>query len=154
MNFLEQLTVEYYTYRGYWVHHNVRLSRLGIGGYDGRMELDVVALHPERNSLVHVEVGGGRGSWPQLESEYAKKKEGGKMAYQLLFPGVALPSVRLRAIWESAVMKDMGGCEVLPLRSFLQEVDADLPERDFQDTSVNEQLPILRTLHLSRWLRL
>ena len=51
-------------------------------------------------------------------------------------------------------MKDMGGWEVLPLRSFLQEVDADLPERDFQDTSVNEQLPILRTLHLSRWLRL
>jgi hypothetical protein len=52
MNFLEQLTSEWYAYRGYFVRTNVKFGRRPAGGYEG--EMDVVAFDPLKKVLVHV----------------------------------------------------------------------------------------------------
>lgn len=53
VNFLEQLVAEWYEFRGYFVRRNVRVGPLVKGGHES--ELDVVAFHPEKKRLVHVE---------------------------------------------------------------------------------------------------
>ena len=50
MNFLEQLVAEWYEFNGYFVRRNVKVGPRAKGGHDG--ELDVVAFHPGRKSLV------------------------------------------------------------------------------------------------------
>lgn len=52
-NYLEQLAAEWYEYQGYFVRRNIRVGLRKQGGYEG--ELDVVAFHPGRVALVHIE---------------------------------------------------------------------------------------------------
>ena len=61
MNFLEQLIAEWYEYQGYYVKRNIRVGKLPKGGYEE--ELDIVAFHPEKNSLVHIEPSMDADSW-------------------------------------------------------------------------------------------
>jgi hypothetical protein len=44
MNFIEQLTAEYYELTGYWVRKNVRGKKA---------ELDILAYRPSDGELVH-----------------------------------------------------------------------------------------------------
>src|SRR5882672_2600591 len=50
---LEDLLCEYYEWQGYIVRRNIKVGRLGHGGWEG--ELDIVAYHPKSNHLVHLE---------------------------------------------------------------------------------------------------
>jgi hypothetical protein len=52
-NFLEQLLVEWYELQGYFTRKNVLVGKREKGGYE--CELDVVAFHPAKNHLVHLE---------------------------------------------------------------------------------------------------
>lgn len=51
MNHLEQITAEWYAFRGYFVRRNVQVGRRFNGGYE--CELDIVAYCPNRQHLVH-----------------------------------------------------------------------------------------------------
>lgn len=155
-NHLEQLAWEYYTYRGYWVYANVRLSQHGFPHphpWKAR-ELDIIALSPSKQDLVHMELAGGFESTETLNAQYAKKREAGLAVCPNLFAGMQLPPVRHRIVWVTAsATTTCAGWEVTTLRDFLREVDSSLPPDDFLRTSAPEKFPILRTLHLSRWLR-
>ena len=52
-NYLEQLVAEWYEYQGYFIRRNVMVGKLPGGGYEG--ELDIVAFHPEKKHLLHIE---------------------------------------------------------------------------------------------------
>ena len=50
---LEDLLCEFYEWQGYILRRNIRVGRLGHGGWEG--ELDIVAYHPTLNALIHLE---------------------------------------------------------------------------------------------------
>ena len=52
-NFLEELVAEWYQFQEYFIRRNVLVGRLDHGGHEG--ELDIVAFHPSKNHLVHIE---------------------------------------------------------------------------------------------------
>jgi hypothetical protein len=68
-NYLEDLVAEWYQFQGYFVQRNVRVGRRATGGYE--CELDVVAFHPGKKHLVHVEPTMDGGSWERRELRYA-----------------------------------------------------------------------------------
>ena len=85
MNFLEQLVAEWHELQGYFVRRNVRVGQLAGGGFGG--ELDVVALHPGKKRLLHIEPSMDAHSWEQREERFRKKFEIGKIHIPMLFAG-------------------------------------------------------------------
>lgn len=65
VNFLEQMVAEWYEFRGYFVRRNVRVGPRPKGGHIA--ELDVVAYHPARKHLVHIEPSSDANSWEERE---------------------------------------------------------------------------------------
>ena len=75
-NFLEELVAEWYEYQEYFVRRNVLVGKRVRGGYES--ELDVVAFHPTKKHLVHIETSMDTQSWEQREQRFAKKFEAGR----------------------------------------------------------------------------
>lgn len=85
MRHLESLISEYLEWQGYFIRRNTKVGRLTHGGWE--MELDVVALHPQTQDLVHYEPSIDALSWSQREARYVKKFEAGKKSiFTELFP--------------------------------------------------------------------
>ena len=59
-NFLEQLVAEWYEFRGYFVRRNINVGPRARGS---ESELDVVAFHPTKRHLVHIEPSMDAHSW-------------------------------------------------------------------------------------------
>src|SRR5260221_14177415 len=71
MNFLEQLTAEWYAYNGYFVRTNVKLGKRARGGWTG--EMDVLAVRPSEDELVHVETSMDAWSWKKRREIFTRK---------------------------------------------------------------------------------
>src|SRR5262249_49187492 len=89
-NHLEELVAEWYQLQGYFVRRNVQVGKRLQGGYE--CELDVVAFHPARQKLVHVEPSLDADKWEKREQRYAKKFAAGRRYIPMLFDGLTLPS--------------------------------------------------------------
>ena len=76
MSHLESLISEYLQWQGFLVQTNIKVGRLGHGGWE--MELDVVGFHPQLGTLVHYEPSLDAFSWEKRETRYRKKFEAGK----------------------------------------------------------------------------
>jgi len=85
-NYLEELTREWYEYQGYFVRQNVMVGKRPKGGYE--CELDVVAFHPVRKHLVHIEPSMDADSWAVREIRYKRKFNAGKKYIPTLFEGI------------------------------------------------------------------
>jgi hypothetical protein len=92
INFLEQVVSEWYEFRGYFVRRNVRVGPRTKGGHES--ELDIVASHPEKKHLVHIEPSSDAASWEARELKYKKKFDAGKKYIPALFAGLDLPPDR------------------------------------------------------------
>jgi len=90
VNFLEQLVAEWYEFNGYFVRRNVKVGPRERGGYE--CELDVVAFHPEKKHLVHVEPSTAADSWTEREAKFAKKFKAGRKYIPTLFGGLDIPA--------------------------------------------------------------
>src|SRR4051794_29527070 len=88
-NHLEDLVTEWYLFQGYFVRRNIQVGPRPNGGYD--CELDVVALHPGENRLVHIEPSLDADSWAERERRYLKKFDAGRKHIPSLFPALKLP---------------------------------------------------------------
>ena len=146
-NFLDQLTAEWYEYRGYFVRRNVPVGRRARG-YD--CELDIVAYNPVSNRLAHIEPSMDAESWETRERRFRRKFEAGRKHIPGLFPGITLPAeIEQIAILMSASKANhpkVGGAKVLLAADLVRDIMEDLSEKKMASGSVPEHHTMLRAL--------
>ncbi len=76
-NFLEQLTAEWYEFRGYFVRRNIHVGPRERCGWE--CELDVVAFDPKRKHLIQIEPSMDADPWETRERRFRKKFEAGQV---------------------------------------------------------------------------
>ena len=91
LNFLEQLVAEWYEFRGYFVRRKINVGPSLKGKFE--FELDIVAFHPGKPHLVHIEPSMDATSWDQREKRYTAKFGAGKKHIPSLFSGFDLPEI-------------------------------------------------------------
>jgi hypothetical protein len=146
-NYLEQLAVEWYEYRGYFVRRNVPVGPVAEGGHEA--ELGIVAVEPEAGRLVHIEASMDAHSWEVREQRFAKKFAAGRTHLPAIFGGLgegAVEQIALVALGSRVNHPTLGGATVLTLADFMAEILTELRDRSGADVSVAQQFPILRTL--------
>jgi hypothetical protein len=67
----------------------VQVGKRAKGGYE--CELDVIAFHPEREHLVHIEPPMDAHTWAKREKKFTKKFQAGRKYIPTLFNGVVIP---------------------------------------------------------------
>jgi len=147
-NYLEQLAAEWYEYRGYFVRRQVMVGRKRSGGCEG--ELTILAVHPERGEVVHVEPSMDAHSWEKREKRYSVRFELGRRYIPELVGGKdknrRLRQVALIGLGSSTNHPTLGGGEVLSLGDFLAQILWAFRGGDLAGQPVPQQFPILRTL--------
>ena len=146
-NYLEQLAVEWYEFRGYFVRRNVPVGRGEEGGHEA--ELGVVAVDPAAGRIVHVEASMDAHSWDVREQRFGKKFAAGRAHLPAAVGGLAegrLEQIALIALGSRVNHPTLGGGEVLTLAEFLVEILAGLVDGGAAAAPVPQQYPILRTL--------
>jgi hypothetical protein len=148
MNHLEQLVAEWYEYQGYFVRRNVHVGKRSNGGWE--CELDVVAFHPAKKHLVHIEPSMDANSWPRREERYRKKFDAGKKHIPKLFAGIDIPTeieqIALFGLGSRANNPTIGGGRVVLMSDLLLQIVGDLRSRRVEKNAVSEQFPLLRTI--------
>lgn len=151
INFLEQLAAEWYEFRGYFVRRNVRVGPRPKGGHE--CELDVVAFHPKKKHLVHIEPSMDAASWALREQRYAKKFEAGKKYIPSLFEGLDLPleidQIALLVFGSPKGRADLGGGKIVMIGDFMREVRSEIGSRPVESAAIPEQFQLLRTLQFA-----
>jgi hypothetical protein len=151
MNHLEQLTAEWYEFRGYFVRRNAQVGRRDKGGYE--CELDVVAFCPKSNHLVHVEPSMDADTWSTREARYQKKFEAGRKHIRLMFEGLELPEtidqIALLGFASNANVKMLAGGRVMTSAEFLKEITAGIGKMRIASAAIPEQYPLLRTIQFA-----
>lgn len=151
MNHLEQLTAEWYEFRGYFVRRNVQVGRRLKGGYE--CELDVVAYCPNRKHLVHVEPSMDANTWAVRELRYAKKFAAGKKYIQDVFRGIQLPEqleqIALLGFASNANVTHLAGGKILTSAQFLHEITQEIGGLKIASAAIPEQYPLLRTIQFA-----
>jgi hypothetical protein len=151
MNHLEQLTAEWYEFRGYFVRRNVQVGRREKGGYE--CELDVVAFCPQRQHLVHIEPSMDAHTWAMREARYTKKFEAGRKHIPGLFGGIALPPVieqiALLGFGSTTNVKTLAGGRIMTSSDLLAEITAGIGKMRIASAAVPEQYPLLRTIQFA-----
>ena len=148
MNHLEQLTAEWYEFRGYFVRRNVQVGKRLKGGYE--CELDVVAFCPQRKHLVHIEPSMDANTWAVREARYQKKFEAGRKYIPGLFAGITLPTeieqIALLGFASNTNIKSMAGGRIMTSWDMLKEVTAEIGKLSIAKAAIPEQYPLLRTI--------
>jgi len=150
-NYLEQLAAEWYEYQDYFVRRNVRVGLRKQGGYEG--ELDVVAFHPKRIALVHIETSTDASSWAERERRFARKFRSGEKHIRTLFHGLS-PSTPIAKIAVFAVVgsrkkhQTVGGGAIIFIDEFIAEIIAGLKNASWFTRAVPEQYSLIRTLQI------
>jgi hypothetical protein len=151
INFLEQLVAEWYEFNGYFVRRNVMVGRRPGGGWE--CELDVVALHPKKKRLVHIETSMDAASWGKRESRFKKKFDAGRRHIHPLFQGLDLPEridqIAVLRIGSPKGRATIGSGRLQMVGELLDEIRKDLSSRLIAKAAVPEQYVILRALQFA-----
>lgn len=150
-NFLEQLVAEWYEFNGYFVRRNVRVGPRAKGGHEE--ELDIVAFHPVKKNLVHVEPSMDADRWDERESRFARKLAAGKRYIPELFAGIALPTeieqIALLVTGSAANRSAIGGGRLMMIQELMGTIRTALVGRRVDKAAIPEQYVILRTLQFA-----
>lgn len=152
MSHLESLIVEYLEWQGYLVRKNIKVGRLGHGGWE--MELDVIGYNPMTKDLVHYEPSVDAHAWTTRESRYAKKFTAGrKLIFKEVFPWLRSNTpIRQIAVFPSHPEgRDMiAGGKIISIDEFIAEVRSKVCACGLACRSaIPENYPLLRILQLS-----
>ncbi len=146
-NHLEQLVGEFYEYRGYFVRKNVLVGKREKGGYE--CELDVVAFHPGKRQLVHLEPSLDADSWKVREERFLKKFTAGRKYIPSLFDGFDLPD----SLDQIAVFlfggrnhHTIGGGRIILIDELMEEILLEIKDKPLVSQAIPEHFPLLRTL--------
>lgn len=150
-NFLETLVAEWFEFSGYFVRRNVFVGPRPNGGHE--CEFDVVAYHPGKRRLVHIEPSMDSDSWTRREERYTKKFEAGRRHIPGLFAGMDLPEdieqVALLVYGSTANRRTLGGGRLVPMAEFMAEIRATLAGRAIERAAVPEVFPTIRALQFA-----
>ncbi len=167
MNFLEQLTAEWYQYKGYFVRTNIKFGRNahGMGGHVG--EMDVVAYKPESSDFIHIETSTDAYSWTKRRERFERKFTDARKYYMEIFPFKQI-NIRPRQIaivgfnrnsapevnfWRSSAPTESPWgnieIEVLHIPKFFLEINTELTNKDPQSDAIPETYPLLRAIQYS-----
>ena len=148
MNHLEQLVSEWYEYQGYFVRRNVHVGKRNSGGWE--CELDVVAFHPGKKHLVHIEPSLDANSWQKREERYSKKFEAGRKYIPQLFVGIEIPDhiqqIALFGLGSKVNNSTLAGGEVWLISDLLLDITTLLRTLRVEKAAISEQFPLLRTI--------
>jgi hypothetical protein len=148
VNFLEQLVAEWYEFNGYFVRRNVKVGPRALGGYE--CELDIVAFHPEKKHLVHIEPSTAADSWAEREAKFTKKFKAGSKYIPALFSGLDIPTqidqIALLGLGSNRERATVGGGRLMMIRELMAQIQAVVISRPIQSAAVPEQYVILRSL--------
>jgi hypothetical protein len=148
MEYLEQLAREWYEYQGYFVRTDLWVGFQPDGSYE--CELDVVAFHPLRRHIVHIEPSFDLLTTEEHEQHFRLKFEAGRKYLHRLFgvgPGHELEQVALIESSDQRHLATIAGGRVILLPDFLTQILAALAPLDPASSLVPEQWPLVRTLH-------
>jgi hypothetical protein len=147
-NFLEQLVAEWYELQGFFVRRNVLVGSRARGGYES--ELDVVAFHPGRGEVVHIEPSMDSSKWDERERRYANKFAAGRKYIPSLFHGVSdkhtIRQIAILVYGGRGNRRTLGGGELIFADALFVEIMNDVKTRSIHKAMVPEQYPLLRTL--------
>lgn len=147
MEHLEQLLQEWYEYQGYFVRRNLWVGLELDGSYE--CELNLVAFHPVKNHLVHVEPCEDLLSWEEREKHLRLKFGAGTKYLHRMFgyqPRTTIEQLALVVFPDAAHRRSVAGGKVVTLAELLGEVLARLAQFSLAAEVVSEQWPLLRTL--------
>lgn len=149
MNFLEQLTAEWYAYRGSFVRTNVKFGRLGHGGWKG--EIDVAAYDPKSKTFVHIETSWDAYSWEKRKQRFVRKFRDAADHYDSIFP-VEKKTIERIAIVGFANMKTVtlpDSIRLVSVSDFIKEILHVLKAKHPLKDIVHEGYPLLRALQFA-----
>ena len=148
MNFLEQLTYEWYEYQGYFVRCNTHVGKRTAGGYE--CELDIVAFHPITGHIIHIEPSMDAHSWEKREQRYRKKFEAGKKYIPQMIPGfktgAQIEQIALFGLLKNKPRENIAGGKVWVIVDLLKLITSELRETKIAKEAVPEQFPLLRNI--------
>ncbi len=151
MNHLEQLTAEWFEFRGYFVRRNIQVGKRKKGGYE--CELDVVAFHPGLQHLVHIEPSMAADTWAERGRRYAKKFEAGRKYIPSLFSGLSLPNkieqIALLGFGSNKNIKKLGGGRIMTSADLLADITVGIGAMRISSAAIPEQFPLLRTIQFA-----
>ncbi len=148
MDYLERLAHEWYEYQGYFVREDVWVGLEADGSYE--CDLAVVAFHPTRRHVVHVEPSFDLLSWEDREQHFQTKFDAARKYLHRIFgtePRLHIEHIALIASSERAARAHtIGGGRILLLCDFLAEILQHLGRLDMAAALVPEQWGLIRTL--------
>lgn len=154
-NHLEQLIAEWYEYQGYYVKRNVLVGKRINGGYE--CELDVIAFHPTKKHLIHLEPSLDANSWAVREKRFDKKFVAGKKYIKEQFKGLDLPDkVDQYAVFLYASAENhprVGGGDVMLVGEIMGSIFAELNGKRLESSAIPEHLTILRSFQFVNQFR-
>ena len=146
-NHLEQLIAEWYEFQGYFVKRNVLVGKRAMGGYE--CELDVVAFHPGRQHLVHIEPSLDADSWASREQRFQKKFDAGRKYIKDLYEGMSMPEhieqIAVLVFASSTNHPTLGGGRLMAVDELIEEIFLALKDKRLESRAIPEQLTILRS---------
>jgi len=147
MEYLEQLVREWYEYQGYFVRQDMWVGLEQDGSYD--CDLSVVAFHPTRRHVVHVEPSFDLLSWEERERHFQTKFDAGRRYLHRIFgaePHLQTEHIALIVAGERPRAHTIGGGRILCMPDFLAEILQHLCSLDMAAAVVPEQWGLIRTL--------
>jgi len=146
MDYLQRLSAEWYEYQGYFVHTDLWVGLESDGSYE--CELDVVAFHPLRRHLVHLEPSFDLLTWQERERHFEPKFAAGRKYLHRLFGAeeqVHLEQIAL-IVADAETPRAIAGARLLRLSDFIASMLEVLSTFDMAEAVVPEQWPLIRTL--------
>lgn len=152
MSHLESLIGEYLEWQGFLIKRNIKVGRLGHGGWE--MELDIVGYDPHSGALVQYEPSIDSLSWEAREARYKKKFEAGrKYVFTEIFSWLP-KSTHLKQIAVFIAHPQgrdtIAGGKLISVDELMAEIRAQVIARGpMIRNAISEHYPLLRTIQMS-----
>jgi hypothetical protein len=149
MEYFEQLAREWYEYQGYFVRRDLWVGLEANGTYE--CELCIVAFHPTRHHLLHIEPSFDLLSWDEKEQHFRTKFDAGRKYLHRMFgiePRLHIEQRALIVSSEEAHSQSIAGGRIVLISDLIAEILGHLAGLDMASAPVDEQWPLIRTLQL------
>jgi len=147
MQYLEQLVREWYEYQGYFVRQDLWVGLEADGSYE--CDLSIVAFHPTRRHVMHVEPSFDLLNWEESEQHFRMKFDAGRKYLHRIFggePHLHIEHTALIVATDPPRAHTIAGGRVLLVSDFLAGILHHLCDLDMAAAVVPEQWILLRTL--------